>query len=209
MLLVGDEAVVIATANLRTEPNGQFIKILKPFEHVAIVGGPKSDGNLLWWQVRNGIGGWVIDMAANKTIVLRKCDRSNFGRSMDFILSQEFGEVYDPNDAGGHTKWGIAQAFHPNVNVATMSQAQMESIYRQKYWDPYAAKHEWPLCCCVFDAVINMGQEPLRVLLESSNAAWGFNQARRAWYRQAKQFDHYGDSWLRRVDDLDRYIEME
>ena len=209
MLLVGDEAVVIATANLRTEPNGQLVKVLKPFEHVAIVGGPKSDGNMLWWNARNGVGGWVIDMAVNKTIILRRYDRSNFGRSLDFVLSQEMGEVNDLNDAGGYTKWGISQAFNPNVNVATMSQVQMGDIYRQKYWEPHAAKFEWPFCCCVFDLVVNMGAAPLKGMLECSNAPWGFNQARRAWYKRAKEYDIYGDAWLRRVDDLDRYIEGE
>lgn len=68
------------------------------------------------------------------------------------------GYVNDPQDKGGKTAYGIAQAANPTVNIDTLTYEQAEQIYYKKYWDlgecdlmPYL------LNIIHFDAVVNHG----------------------------------------------------
>jgi len=39
-----------------------------------------------------------------------------------------------PGDPGGTTRWGIAQRFHPEVDVRTMTEDEAKSFYYRKFW---------------------------------------------------------------------------
>lgn len=209
MLLLGDQAITIISGNLRVSPNGQIVRVLPAFTPLVITSGPVVQGGLTWWQVRNGESGWLAEMARNYTIILRRYDGSDFGRSLNFVLNQEGGEADVPGDSGGYTRWGIAQNYNRNVDVRTLTPERMEQIYREKYWEGYGCnKYTWPLCCCVFDVVVNMGPGGLHTLLrENHETAKSFNEGRRNWYRNAVQFAEFGGAWLDRVDALNKYID--
>lgn len=203
-----DEAVTITLANVRREPNGEKIGQYLPGTRLVVTGGPVERGDLVWWQVRNGFTGWVAENAPNQAVILDKWDDSPFGQAMRFVLGQEGGEVNHREDPGGYTKWGIAQAFNPQVNVATMTLDQAKRIYREKYWEVIAGdKLPWPLAVTVFDMAVNAGTGTALRLLDGVGADIAkYNEARRSYYRSLRQFETFGAGWLNRVDDIEIFI---
>lgn len=203
-----DEAVTITLANVRREPNGEKIGQYLPGTRLVVTGGPVERGDLVWWQVRNGFTGWVAENAPNQAVILDKWDDSPFGQAMRFVLGQEGGEVNHREDPGGYTKWGIAQAFNPQVNVATMTLDQAKRIYREKYWEVIAGdKLPWPLAATVFDMAVNAGTGTALRLLDGVGADVAkYNEARRSYYRSLRQFETFGEGWLNRVNDIETFI---
>jgi lysozyme family protein len=76
----------------------------------------------------------------------------------------------DPQDRGNWTsgrvgvgelrgsKYGIAAAFHPDVDIASLTRAEAEAIYRREYWAPIRGDAlPGPLAVMVLDAAINCG----------------------------------------------------
>jgi lysozyme family protein len=45
-------------------------------------------------------------------------------------------ETNTPGDLGGDTKFGIAQASHPGIDVPNLTESQAEVIYASSYWGP-------------------------------------------------------------------------
>ena len=60
----------------------------------------------------------------------------DFEEAVEWVLEEEGGETNDPEDPGGHTKYGISQRAHPNVDLATLSRSDAKGIYRTDYWTP-------------------------------------------------------------------------
>jgi lysozyme family protein len=63
---------------------------------------------------------------------------------LKFTLQYEGGEVDNPKDPGGRTKWGVTQVTYDEFrktqklalrSVYDMAEAEMQEIYRQQYWD--------------------------------------------------------------------------
>lgn len=44
------------------------------------------------------------------------------------------GYVNDPVDRGGETKFGVAKSGNPNLDIRTLTWAQAEAVYHDKYW---------------------------------------------------------------------------
>lgn len=204
-----DEVVTVITSNIRREPAGEIIGQHKPGSRLVVIGGPVDKGNLTWWQVRNGISGWVAEDAPSRAVLLDKWDDTAFGRAMRFVLSQEGGFVDDPSDKGGATLWGIAQRFNPQVNVATMTLEQAKKIYRDKYWTPAECDvAPWPLALTLFDMAVNAGVAQALNLLSAVGPDFAaYNGARRSFYQSLKQFPIFGAGWINRVDAIEKFAK--
>jgi len=206
-----DEAVTVTTANVRRDANGEKIGQYTAGSRLVITGGPVVANNLTWWQVRNGFTGWAAEDAPNGSILLDKWDPSNFGRAVRFVLSQEGGylsaeEAAKIGDAGGATRWGIAQRFNAQVNVETMTLDQAKRVYREKYWEPVGGDAlPWPLSLTVFDFAVNAGVGKAIELLGIVKDFAAYNEGRRAYYRSLRQFAVFGQGWLNRVDAIEEY----
>jgi len=79
------------------------------------------------------------------------------------------GYVNDPLDRGGETKFGIAQKANPDICVATLTLAQAQKIYFDRYWlvakcDKIAS----PLSLLHFDTAVNMGPGAAAKLLQTA-----------------------------------------
>lgn len=57
-----------------------------------------------------------------------------FLKLIDRVLSHEDGEVNDPDDPGGHTKWGISKRSYPNVNISELTRDDAIAIYFRDFW---------------------------------------------------------------------------
>lgn len=66
----------------------------------------------------------------------------NFEYAFERLMGVEVGSdpngglVDDPRDAGGLTKWGVAQRYNPDIDVRNLTRDGAKDFYWQKYWRP-------------------------------------------------------------------------
>lgn len=51
------------------------------------------------------------------------------------ILKHEGGYVFDPDDPGGETKFGISKRAYPNLDIKNLTRQQAIEIYKRDYYD--------------------------------------------------------------------------
>jgi lysozyme family protein len=106
----------------------------------------------------------------------------NFSRSIAFTLAQEGGfsdNAADPgNWTGGAvgsgtlrgTNFGISAAAYPALDIANLTQADAEAIYRRDYWTAVCGdEFSYPIALVAFDAAVNAG--PRRAICWLQQAA--------------------------------------
>lgn len=62
---------------------------------------------------------------------------ADFNAVIDHILKWEGGEVNNPNDPGGHTKYGISKRAYPDLDISLLTVDHAKKIYRKDYWDKF------------------------------------------------------------------------
>jgi lysozyme family protein len=80
-----------------------------------------------------------------------------FEEGLDHAMQWEGVETNDPDDKGGHTKFGIAKTYHPEVNINTLTFEQAKQIYWNDYWQRYFSEMNEILVLKLFDLCINPG----------------------------------------------------
>lgn len=81
-----------------------------------------------------------------------------FRNAIDFVFMVEGYMSDNPYDPGGKTKYGIAQKWHPDVDVQSLTKEGAEVIYKRTYWDRCrCGDYSWPLALCIFDAAVQHG----------------------------------------------------
>jgi lysozyme family protein len=74
-------------------------------------------------------------------------------------LALEGGYVFDTDDPGGETKYGISKKYHPEVDIQKLTIEQAEAIYKAEYWDKLHcdgykySRFAWK----IFDIAVNQG----------------------------------------------------
>lgn len=109
--------------------------------------------------------------ASNKAAGVTSNDDAVFKKALNFVWAVEGGYVNDPYDPGGQTKYGISQRAYPNINIADLSQADAEEIYRRDYWAKSGAKVSdisETLAVMLFDTAVNMGAGTAIQLLQKA-----------------------------------------
>lgn len=112
------------------------------------------------------------------------------------------GLVDDPHDPGGLTNFGIAQRWHPDVDVRNLSLAGATALYRTEYWDKFGCGElSDPWALFVFDSAV---QHPPSAVarFEQDNALCDALRDREAFYRSLPEFPHFGVGWLTRLSLL-------
>lgn len=59
---------------------------------------------------------------------------ANFGIAIETVLKNEGGYVFNPNDAGGETKFGISKRSYPNVDIKNLTVEGACAIYQKDFW---------------------------------------------------------------------------
>lgn len=52
------------------------------------------------------------------------------------LIGSEGGYIWDKNDAGGETNWGISKRSYPNVDIKNLTQVGAKKIYLDDFWEP-------------------------------------------------------------------------
>lgn len=139
------------------------------------------------------------------------------------ILEREGGYVFDPQDPGGETNFGISKRAYPDLDIETLTEFSAISLYQRDYWaKAHCEELPTPLDFYVFDMAVNQGvdkairllQQVLRVPIDgvvgpvTINAAWRSNRpetgalfmARRVrQYLILPTFERFGEGWLKRL----------
>ncbi len=86
---------------------------------------------------------------------------ADFNAAVSKTIAREGGSkiTNDPADKGGLTKFGIAKASHPNVDVAALTEDQAKAIYKAEYWDKIRGDQliNQEVAEALFDTAVNMG----------------------------------------------------
>ncbi len=90
-----------------------------------------------------------------------------FDKAFNWILLAEGGEVDDPDDAGGHTKYGISKRSYPFIDIHSLTKETAKTIYYRDYWLPaHCDELPAPLNTAVFDCAVNSGARRAILLLQ-------------------------------------------
>ncbi|ODT88105.1 glycosyl hydrolase 108 family protein [Phenylobacterium sp. SCN 70-31] len=133
--------------------------------------------------------------------------RKGFVEAAGFVIDAlEGGAKVNPDDNGrGASKFGFTQAFHPDIDVKTLTRPQAVARAR-RYWTAVGGDSLPPgLAVVAFDAAFNQGPEKARRwLAESGGDVGAYLALREAEYRRLAKADpaKYGDDlpgWLSRL----------
>ena len=91
---------------------------------------------------------------------------SDFERAYEFTRRAEGGYVWNKNDPGGETNFGVTKSVWwawcqakglPFKAMQSLTQEDVMPLYRERYWQPLAATLPWPLSAAIFDMSVNHG----------------------------------------------------
>lgn len=97
---------------------------------------------------------------------------ATFARAIKMTLAFEGGYVCDPADPGGATKYGISQRAYPDLDIASLTVADAEAIYKRDYWPHWSALPD-AIAAKMFDLGINMGNHGATCVLQRALIALG------------------------------------
>ena len=131
-------------------------------------------------------------------------DGGGFEAAMKFTLPHEGSKaVIDSN--GAVVKYGINQAFHPEVDVRNLDENGARGVY-QKLWDESgAAKLPTGLQTAYFDTYIMSTARAKKMLAQYGNDPEAFLQARQTYQdrlAQSPKYARYKHAWDTRTADL-------
>ena len=74
------------------------------------------------------------------------------------IIGHEGGEVNDPRDPGGHTKWGISQRSYPDLDIGALTVQDAAAIYLSDFAVPLKLwRFDDGVAFQLFDFAVNSG----------------------------------------------------
>lgn len=93
--------------------------------------------------------------------------------AVTIVLKDEGGYVWDKNDAGGETNFGISKRSYPNVDIKGLTKDGAIAIYYTDFWckGPYETLADSALASKVFNTAVNAGQSrAIKLLQQAANA---------------------------------------
>lgn len=120
---------------------------------------------------------------------------TDFERAMQFIHLWEGGKSDDPSDPGGRTAYGCTQRTFddycraqgkPTRDVWTITNAEVQAVYRLNYWDKVTPGRPWPLNAVLMDTAVNCGPGRALRWLEEAKATVSTSNPRRMVLLAAK-----------------------
>jgi lysozyme family protein len=140
-----------------------------------------------------------------------------FTAAVSFVIDTLEGGGVRTVDRGGVTRYGIAQRFHPGVDVEHLTRDEAVAIYRAEYWTPMRCDDLPPaVAFLAFDMAVNPGpsravamlQAELRVEPDGVIGPDTLDAARRAARTEllvgltARRLEHYRQVVLRHPPEV-------
>jgi len=123
----------------------------------------------------------------------------DFDRAMEFVFRWEGGYVFDPDDPGGETHWGISRRAYPMLDIKDLTRDEAKDIYRHSYWERAGCGAlPWPLNLVVFDTAVNMGAGRARDFLSRTRYWQDYIIERIDYYSRVLGRKTYLRGWINR-----------
>ena len=91
-----------------------------------------------------------------------------FEKAFEYMLSNEGGYVFDKNDPGGETKYGISKKSYPSLNIKALTLSEAKKIYYCDYWlkGNFDKISDQIVATQVFDLSVNLGIRASTIVLQ-------------------------------------------
>jgi len=93
----------------------------------------------------------------------------DFQKAVDDLIDHwEGGYVFDPDDPGGMTKYGISKRSYPMLDIKSLTRDQAVAIYYRDYWEKYHLDTAIPdpqMKAKVFNMGVLMGMKTALILM--------------------------------------------
>lgn len=142
-----------------------------------------------------------------------------FDRAFSFTLKWEGGRVDNIHDPGGRTNLGVTQATfnawrdsqgQPREDVFNITRQEAAEIAKVRYWDAMGlddiAARDENLAVALFDWGYHSGVQNVINRTAGMTTAEQVNTARMEFLTSLSNFNHFGRGWVRRVEDLRKYL---
>ncbi|MBR1734601.1 MAG: peptidoglycan-binding protein [Alphaproteobacteria bacterium] len=82
-----------------------------------------------------------------------------FEKAFDYVIANEGGYVFDLDDLGGETKFGISKKSYPALNIKALTLDQAKEIYHRDFWlnGKFEQINDKNIATQLFDFVVNFG----------------------------------------------------
>jgi len=153
----------------------------------------------LWLAAGIAVVGIILFL--NRKSVKRVVTDAVLDSIIAFIIAVNEGGAKVITDEGGLTKYGIAQKYHPNLNIRALTLDDAKAIYRKEYLAKLPIITDPLLLYQVFDMAINAGVGAALKLYKKGMTAEQYKSARLQYYSTRKGWANLNNrkSWTRRV----------
>lgn len=100
-----------------------------------------------------------------------------FEKAIKYVLQNEGGYVFDEDDPGGETNYGISKRSYPNLDIKHLTLKDAKKIYFCDFWHKgrFEEIEDDTVATQVFDLSVNMGIRPAITILQRALRSVGIN----------------------------------
>ena len=91
-----------------------------------------------------------------------------FEKAFAYVIQNEGGYVFDKNDSGGETKFGITKRSYPSLNIKDLTLEDAKKIYYRDFWQKgkFEEISDDLIATQLFDLSVNLGIRPAVIVLQ-------------------------------------------
>ena len=91
-----------------------------------------------------------------------------FEKAFEYVIQNEGGYVFDKNDPGGETKFGITKRSYPALNIKDLTLEDAKKIYYRDFWQKgkFEEISDDLIAMQVFDLSVNLGIRSAVIVLQ-------------------------------------------
>lgn len=132
-------------------------------------------------------------------------ERLGFDKGFELLLPHE-GTAFVADDNGaGRARYGITERSHPEAWAdGDVTEAEAKAIYQRDYWEPLDLDNKPAgVARVLLDIAVNQGVGAARELYaEAGDDVEKLTDLRKQRYRGTRGFNRYGNTWMRRSDEV-------
>ncbi len=104
-----------------------------------------------------------------------------FLKAFDYVIANEGGYVFDQNDVGGETKFGISKKAYPALNIRALSLEDARKIYHRDFWlkGKFDQIEDKNVATQLFDFSVNFGLRAGITIVQRALRAGGIKLSRK------------------------------
>lgn len=100
-----------------------------------------------------------------------------FEKAVNYVIKNEGGYVFDEDDPGGETNYGISKRSYPTLNIRDLTLENAKKIYYRDFWQKgkFEEIDDEKVATQVFDLSVNLGIRSAVIVLQRGVRSVGIN----------------------------------